>query len=183
MAHITLRVIDGADRGKTYDEVETPITIGREEGNGVQLNDVRISRFHIKIQDDQGKIVLTHLESTNGTRVNGEETQLRILRYGDLISVGRAALLYGSREQIAERLETLRSGGVLPSDDSSLDKLTGSGVGALEQAGLQTFGLREYPFNAWPMFAGMERGDDGYWHLPDGAPDLPLMFALKARWP
>lgn len=55
--------------------------------------------------------------------------------------------------------------------------------GALEQAGLQTFGLREYAFNAWPMFAGMQRGDDGYWHPPEGAPHLPLMFSLKARWP
>ena len=51
MAQITLRVIDGADRGRVY-ERETPISIGREEGNSIQLNDDRISRFHIKVQDD-----------------------------------------------------------------------------------------------------------------------------------
>ena len=90
----------------------TPVTIGREEGNVVQLNDERISRFHIKIQEDQGKLVLTDLESTNGTRVNGEDAQLRILRFGDVISLGRSVLLYGTREQIAGRLEELRENGL-----------------------------------------------------------------------
>src|SRR4029079_17071947 len=112
MADVTLRVLDGADRGRVYEKLPTPITIGREEGNGVQLNDERISRFHMKIQEDQGKLVLTDLESTNGTRVNGEDVQLRILRYGDVISVGRSVLLFGTREQIAQRLEELRQDGI-----------------------------------------------------------------------
>jgi len=117
MALITLRVLDGADRGKVFEDLPTPVTVGREEGNAVQLNDERISRFHLKIQEDQDKIVLTDLESTNGTKVNGEEVQLRILRYGDIVSLGRSILLFGSREEIAERLAKLRgvdlSGGVV----------------------------------------------------------------------
>jgi len=51
----------------------------------------------------------TDLESTNGTKVNGEDIQLRILRYGDIISVGRSVILFGSRDQIAERLARLRA--------------------------------------------------------------------------
>jgi hypothetical protein len=120
MAQITLRVLDGADRGRTYDNLQTPVTIGREEGNSLQLNDERVSRFHVKIQEDQDKIVLTDLESTNGTKVNGEDIQLRILRFGDIISLGRSVLLFGSREQIADRLAQLRneaSGGTISSDD------------------------------------------------------------------
>lgn len=109
MASITLRVLDGADRGKVYEGLSTPVTIGREEGNSVQLNDERVSRFHLKIQEDQEKLVLTDLESTNGTKVNGEDIQLRILRVGDMIALGRSVLLFGSREQIAERLAKLRS--------------------------------------------------------------------------
>jgi pSer/pThr/pTyr-binding forkhead associated (FHA) protein len=109
MASITLRVLDGADRGKVYEGLSTPVTIGREEGNSVQLNDERVSRFHLKIQEDQEKLVLTDLESTNGTKVNGEDIQLRILRVGDMIALGRSVLLFGSREEIAERLAKLRS--------------------------------------------------------------------------
>ena len=108
MTRVTLKVLDGADRGRVYDALETPITIGREEGNAIQLNDDRISRFHIKIQEDHDKIVLTDLESTNGTTVNGEETQLRILRFGDMIKVGRSVLLFGTRDEIAARLAALR---------------------------------------------------------------------------
>ncbi len=110
MAGITLRVLDGADRGRVFDEMEPPITIGREEGNTIQLNDERVSRFHVKIQEDHDKLVLTDLESTNGTKVNGEDVQLRILRFGDMVTVGRSVLLYGTREQIAERLAKLRGG-------------------------------------------------------------------------
>ena len=107
---LTLRVLDGADRGRIYNDLELPITIGREEGNEIQLNDERISRFHVKLQLDHEQVVLTDLESTNGTKVNGEEVQIRILRYGDLISVGRSVLLFGSRDQIADRLQQQRTG-------------------------------------------------------------------------
>src|SRR5262245_22513270 len=112
MTRVTLSVLDGADRGQVFEELEPPVTIGREEGNSVQLNDERISRFHLKIQEDQNKLVLTDLESTNGTRVNGEDTQLRILRFGDVISLGRSVLLYGTREQIAGRIDSLKEDGL-----------------------------------------------------------------------
>ena len=98
MNGITLRVLDGADRGRVFGELLPPVTIGREEGNTIQLNDERVSRFHIKIQEDHEKLVLTDLESTNGTKVNGEDIQLRILRFGDMITLGRSVLLFGSRD-------------------------------------------------------------------------------------
>lgn len=109
MAGITLRVLDGADRGRVFENLVPPITIGREEGNTIQLNDERISRYHIKIQEDHDKLVVTDLESTNGTKVNGEDIQLRILRFGDTITVGKSVLLFGSRDQIALRLAKLRA--------------------------------------------------------------------------
>jgi pSer/pThr/pTyr-binding forkhead associated (FHA) protein len=120
---LTLRVLDGADRGHSYQDLDLPITVGREEGNDIQLNDERISRFHAKIQLDHDRMVLTDLGSTNGTKVNGEDIQLRILRYGDLISVGRSVLLFGSREQIAKLLQDLRlsSSGDESGTDHSLE--------------------------------------------------------------
>jgi hypothetical protein len=104
MAFITLRILHGADRGRVFDRVPTPVTIGREEGNSIQLNDERISRYHLKLQDDNDKIVATDLESTNGTKVNGEEIQVRIVRDGDLIAVGRSLLLVGSHDDIDRRI-------------------------------------------------------------------------------
>ncbi len=107
MVRVTLRALDGADKGRVYNSVDTPVTIGREEGNTIQLNDERISRYHVKIQEDHDQLVLTDLQSTNGTRVNGEDLQLRNLRYGDLIQIGRTILVFGSREQITQRLHEI----------------------------------------------------------------------------
>ena len=71
MASITLQVLEGMERGTVFDDLQTPISIGREEDNMIRLNDERVSRFHVKIQQDGDRIILTDLESTNGTRVNG----------------------------------------------------------------------------------------------------------------
>ncbi|MEK0427083.1 MAG: protein FhaA, partial [Planctomycetota bacterium] len=64
MSKLTLRVVQGADRGKVFSDLTPPISIGREEGNTIQLNDERISRYHCKILLDNQHLVLTDLEST-----------------------------------------------------------------------------------------------------------------------
>lgn len=103
MPTVTFQVIDGVDKGLVFNELTTPITVGREEGNSVRLNDERISRFHAKIQFDQGDMILTDLESTNGTRVNGQLIHVHRLRHGDCVHLGRSVLLFGSLEEIAAR--------------------------------------------------------------------------------
>jgi pSer/pThr/pTyr-binding forkhead associated (FHA) protein len=109
VAKITFQVIDGVDKGRVFREMGTPVTIGREEGNTVRLNDERVSRFHAKVQQDQTDVVLTDLESTNGTRVNGNLVQIHRLRFGDCVNVGRSVLLFGSNEEIATRMADIQS--------------------------------------------------------------------------
>lgn len=125
MNAVTLRVLDGADRGRVFENLKAPITVGREEGNSIQLNDERISRFHLKIQRDHEELVLTDLQSTNGTKVNNEEVQLRILRHGDMITIGRSTLLFGTRSQINARLQKLTGSEF----GKKLDGLSSSGSG------------------------------------------------------
>ena len=109
MPAVTFQILEGIDKGRIFRELPTPVTIGREEGNLLRLNDERISRFHAKVQSDNGEIILTDLESTNGTRVNGNVVQIRRLRPGDRVGVGRSMLLFGSEEEIAARAATLSS--------------------------------------------------------------------------
>jgi pSer/pThr/pTyr-binding forkhead associated (FHA) protein len=109
---VTFQVLEGIDKGRVFRELPTPVTIGREEGNLLRLNDERVSRFHAKVQLDDSDFILTDLESTNGTRVNGAVVQIRRLRFGDRVGVGRSVLLFGSNEQIASRMATLTSAGV-----------------------------------------------------------------------
>ncbi len=100
MAKITIQVLEGFERGRVFADLPTPVTIGREEDNTIQLNDERVSRFHVKIQEDGGRIILTDLDSTNGTRINGHPVQMRILQPGDQLSIGRSILVFGSPGEI-----------------------------------------------------------------------------------
>src|SRR3984893_18895862 len=111
MPSVTFQVVDGSDKGRTFRELPTPVTIGREEGNVLRLNDERISRFHAKVQSDNGEIILTDLESTNGTRVNGNVVQIRRLRAGDRVGVGRSLLLFGTEAEIVARPAALSAAG------------------------------------------------------------------------
>src|SRR5438309_10891566 len=109
MPELTFQIIDGVDRGRVFRNLPTPVTIGREEGNMLRLNDERVSRYHAKVQCDNSEIILTDLDSTNGTRVNGNIVQIRRLRYGDRISIGRSVLVFGSDTEIQQRNVTKRS--------------------------------------------------------------------------
>ena len=103
MELVTFQMIDGLERGRVYSRLTPPVTIGREDENTIQLNDERVSRFHAKVQSDNDRIILTDLDSTNGTRVNSHPVQMRVLQVGDQVSIGRCLLVYGSKEEIVGR--------------------------------------------------------------------------------
>jgi len=103
MKTVTFQVLEGVDKGRVFKDLPIPITIGREEGNMLRLNDERVSRFHAKVQVEDADVILTDLDSTNGTRVNGAPVQIRRLRPGDQIMIGRSMLLFGTIEEIAAR--------------------------------------------------------------------------------
>jgi hypothetical protein len=126
MAFVTVQVLEGLDRGRIYRDIPTPVTIGREDENAIQLNDERVSRFHAKMQEDDKHIILTDLQSTNGTRINGHPVQLRVLRPGDQVGIGRCLLLFGSDEEIKAQFldrstppigHTIQSGDVQAQED------------------------------------------------------------------
>ncbi len=56
-------------------------------------------------------------------------------------------------------------------------------LGALLGEGLTIESLREYPKLAWQYVPFMVRDAEGFWVLPDGMPQLPLLFSLTARKP
>ncbi|WP_437185981.1 FHA domain-containing protein [Planctomicrobium sp. SH668] len=99
MTQVSFQVVEGIEAGRIFRDLTPPVTIGREDDNDIQLNDERISRFHAKIQEEAGRVILTDLDSTNGTRVNGHPIRLRVLRNGDLIMIGRCVLLMGGPEE------------------------------------------------------------------------------------
>jgi len=157
MREVTLQILEGLERGKVYSYLEPPFTIGREISNAIALNDESVSRYHVKIQNDNGRIILTDLGSTNGTRVNGHPVQLKVLKPGDQIHVGRCILLFGSFDEIDESMRASLGG----SDSNHL--------------GLTT----QEPFRLGEKAADEESGsqidhqDSGLDLFPQGCPQIP----------
>lgn len=147
MSHVTFQVLEGLERGEVYWDLPTPVTIGREEDNHVRLNDERVSRFHAKVQEDEGKIILTDLESTNGTRVNGHPVKMRVLQIGDQVQIGRCLLLYGSPQQIEARI---KEGGRRWTGDQTLTTGSGGGAGEADPGSSVDADLFEDPFPHGP---------------------------------
>jgi hypothetical protein len=108
MKDVTFQILEGVDKGRIFRDLAIPVTIGREEGNVLRLNDERVSRFHAKVQMDGGDVIITDLESTNGTRVNGAPVQIRRIRPGDQIAIGRSVLLFGTHAEIGQRAAALQ---------------------------------------------------------------------------
>jgi pSer/pThr/pTyr-binding forkhead associated (FHA) protein/outer membrane protein assembly factor BamB len=70
--------------------IEGETIIGRGEEATIQLEDQRASREHCKIVLVENNFVLTDLESSNGTYVNGEKVTEKPLENGDKIQIGDA---------------------------------------------------------------------------------------------
>ncbi|MEU7168309.1 class I SAM-dependent methyltransferase [Streptomyces morookaense] len=77
---------------------------------------------------------------------------------------------------------TYTDGPPLQSDTVSYEWRHGVGevVGAATAAGLTVDVLRETDLLPWRRFAAMEPAGDGWWRLPDAAPRIPLLYALRA---
>jgi len=79
----------GPASGKVYSLITSEISIGREAGSDVFINDEEISRQHARLTSQYGDYVLEDLGSTNGTFVNTQRiTGQRILKSGDTILLG-----------------------------------------------------------------------------------------------
>lgn len=161
MARITIQVLEGFERGRVFGDLATPITIGREEDNTIQLNDERVSRFHVKIQEDSGRVILTDLDSTNGTRINGHPVQMRVLQFGDQMSIGRSLLLYGSPGEIDGQVPAESN------DKAGLETGEPRGSHRTVSAPQGGFNLADRPSES------PDAGDEVGELFPNGPPELP----------
>ena len=76
-------------------ELQSVCSVGRADGNTIQIGDKRASKNHAEIRYESGQFVLRDLESANGTLVNGEYVVDPILlKHDDEIVIGRTMLLY-----------------------------------------------------------------------------------------
>jgi hypothetical protein len=85
--------------GKTFDLSGQEITVGRVADNKIQIEHASVSGHHAVFLLDQLDYVIKDLESTNGTRINGERVTQQKLRRNDILRFGNIELLYDSEHQ------------------------------------------------------------------------------------
>jgi adenylate cyclase len=74
-------------------------TLGRHPNNTLQVLDRIVSKEHCHIDVVDGKYVLKDLGSLNGTYVNGERVQERVLSNGDEVTLGSTRILFHSDDE------------------------------------------------------------------------------------
>jgi len=90
---LALAFIEPADRAGERVEVDQPVVIGRGADCDLSLADTYLSTRHARIVSDGGELEIEDLQSTNGTYVNQEFVQGRVLlKRGDIIQVGGVLL-------------------------------------------------------------------------------------------
>jgi len=91
-----LFVIQGFNRGARFDfdGEEGAVSIGREAGNLIRLDDHEISRRHAEIRKVGETFIVGDLKSSNGTFLNESKVERGELANGDRIRIGRSVLLF-----------------------------------------------------------------------------------------
>jgi len=82
--------------GKSFDLSAAEITVGRVEDNKIQIEHASVSGHHAVLKLDALDYIIKDLDSTNGTRINGERISEQKLRRNDILRFGNIELLYDS---------------------------------------------------------------------------------------
>lgn len=90
----TIRVKTGPNKGKLYDIQDTPLTVGREENQVIQILDQGVSRAHAEIFRLGEMCFVRDLNSTNGTYVNDVKVTEESLKAGDEMLIGTTILIF-----------------------------------------------------------------------------------------
>lgn len=88
-----LTLAKGAQVGQIFELNKPELLVGRADACDLKIEDNSISRNHFKLYVQDGQLRLEDLGSTNGTYVNGEETQQIELHDGDRIQISPATIL------------------------------------------------------------------------------------------
>ncbi|MFZ4694261.1 MAG: FHA domain-containing protein [Verrucomicrobiia bacterium] len=88
-------------KGRTFELVDEKVGVGRLPENQIRLEDKAISSHHAELQRKGEDYLVRDLNSTNGTRVNGQRVVEQRLTHGDIISFGHLELQYFSSSKSA----------------------------------------------------------------------------------
>ena len=95
------------------------VTIGRHQTNAVVIDNLAVSGFHARIDMNADGVLLTDLESKNGTFINGQRMNQGPLNHKDAVTVGKHTLVLDLHGDIPVDGEKVAPPQVAPSDVSA----------------------------------------------------------------
>jgi Nif-specific regulatory protein len=89
-----LVVIAGPLKDSVFALPSAEVSLGRDKGNMIAINDPAMSRQHCSVLREGETFRLRDLDSRNGTLVNGIPIREHFLKHGDRIAVGDTVLVF-----------------------------------------------------------------------------------------
>ena len=118
---MTLLIVErGAGAGDRLTLSQFPITIGRDPGNVVVLDDEETSRFHLRIKRRGRLFICEDLESKNGTYINGDRVLNAVLQNGDKLLVGATEFQFVTSDPDIHLAREVLDFGMVVSDEMGL---------------------------------------------------------------
>jgi len=114
-----LRIRAGSGKELTYRLPNAPIQIGRSPSCQIRLADERVSRHHAQVEPVPEGFLLTDLGSGNGTFVNGERIERKLLAHGDQVTIAGVVFTFDTGER-AEAPAEAPAGGL---DEQAVRKM------------------------------------------------------------
>jgi signal transduction histidine kinase len=113
-------VVSGPNPGARYLLSSSTVRIGRDSRCEIHFDDTETSRKHAEIEVVGESYVLTDLKSSNGTIVNGQTIETKILLDGDRVQIGKQILVFRLREAVPSSTDKdylQRSVSIVPDHD------------------------------------------------------------------
>lgn len=103
--------LNGSKAGESLDLKKNSLKVGRELDNDVVLDTGGVSRYHALLQTTaDGLWMISDLESTNGTKVNGDLINAPYqLKETDVISLGDQNIRFGKKRDLAKDVASIIS--------------------------------------------------------------------------
>jgi pSer/pThr/pTyr-binding forkhead associated (FHA) protein len=119
-----LYVLEGPDKGRSFDLEGGTVHIGRSRDNHIQLKDTYVSRRHLRLLRKGAKYFIHDLESKNGTFVDGEPISPGIefeVKEGLTIIIGVSVICLGEGclEEVKAFLDSMDVSKVSKEDSES----------------------------------------------------------------
>ena len=117
-----LVVLSEGQNGRSHELKTERTTIGRLDDNAFQLPEQSVSSHHCEIILRGTEVVVKDLNSTNGTFINGAQVTEKVLKFGQVLRLGKIEMRLENGEAPSAPVKSLGQTRVLPAGGVKFDQ-------------------------------------------------------------